>query len=220
MLRLACCVMMALLCVAAQAQVVADSTGAEGAVVSDAESAEDAVVVSPAGVEAVTVPDDPRTPRGSLLRSLAVPGWGQIYNGQWGKAPIAFGAVAGMTVLVVVNHLDYLQWREAYLFSACEELECDPDQPGVNPNAAFIDSWQALGEPSTQLALNNRDVLRRNRDFSILIGLLVYGIQTLDAYVSGHLLDFDVSEDLSLRALPALTPEGTVGGRVALRWVW
>ncbi|MEM6783246.1 MAG: DUF5683 domain-containing protein [Bacteroidota bacterium] len=212
---------MALLCGTVQAQVVADSTGVEGTAEEARDSAvEEAVVVSPVGPEVVTVPADPRTPRGSLLRSLAVPGWGQVYNGQWGKAPIAFGAVAGMTVLVVVNHLDYRQWREAYLFSVCQDLVCDPDQPDVNPNAAFIDTWQALGEPSTQLALNNRDVLRRNRDLSILIGILVHGLQTLDAYVSGHLLDFDVSEDLSLRALPAVTPGGRVGGRIALRWAW
>ncbi|MEL6772301.1 MAG: DUF5683 domain-containing protein [Bacteroidota bacterium] len=219
-LRVVWCLAIALLCGTAHAQVVTDSTGTAGEVAAEEGGADAAVVLSPVGVEVVTIPDDPRTPRGALLRSLAVPGWGQVYNGQWGKAPIAFGAVAGVTVLVVVNHLDYRQWREAYLFSACEDLVCDPDQPGVNPNAGFLDTWQALGEPSTQLALNNRDVLRRNRDFAILIGILVYGLQALDSYVSGHLLDFDVSEDLSLRALPALTPHGTVGGRLALRWRW
>ena len=38
---------------------------------------------------------------------------------------------------------------------------------------------------------------------AVLIGIgLVYGLAMLDAYVSAHLLDFDVGENLSFRADP------------------
>ncbi|MEM9998860.1 MAG: DUF5683 domain-containing protein [Bacteroidota bacterium] len=223
MVRVAWCVLIALTGLAARAQTAPDSTSVAGAPA--AEVSIDTLAAPPAAAPTAAspaAPVDPRTPAGALFRSLAVPGWGQVYNGQWGKAPIALGAVVGMTTLVLVNHFDYLDWREAYLYIVCEaeNTDCDPDQPGVNPNAGFIGTWQALGEPSTPLALSNRDVLRRNRDYAILIGLLVYGLQALDAFVAAHLLDFDVSEDLSLRALPTIDPTGRAAPSVRLRWTF
>jgi len=38
------------------------------------------------------------SPRSVMLRSLAVPGWGQYYNRQYLKAALAFGAEAGLVV--------------------------------------------------------------------------------------------------------------------------
>lgn len=45
---------------------------------------------------------------------------------------------------------------------------------------------------------------RQQRDLSIILGALAYGLNILDAYVDAHLMYYDVSEDLSLRWEPAL----------------
>ena len=47
-----------------------------------------------------------------------------------------------------------------------------------------------------------------NKNFQryVLISLAVYGFNLLDAYVFGHLYDFQVSDDLSLNVSPSLTP--------------
>jgi hypothetical protein len=46
-----------------------------------------------------------RSPRGAMLRSLAVPGWGQYYNRQPLKAALAFGAEVGLiTAAIYWNH--------------------------------------------------------------------------------------------------------------------
>jgi hypothetical protein len=36
-----------------------------------------------------------------MLRSLAVPGWGQFYNGKYWKAALAFGAESGLIATAV-----------------------------------------------------------------------------------------------------------------------
>ena len=37
--------------------------------------------------------------------------------------------------------------------------------------------------------------------------MAVYGLNLIDAYVFGHLYDFQVSDDLSLNLSPSLTPD-------------
>ncbi|MDZ7363717.1 MAG: DUF5683 domain-containing protein [candidate division KSB1 bacterium] len=42
-----------------------------------------------------------KSPRGAMLRSLAVPGWGQYYNRQYFKAALVFGAEAGLVATAI-----------------------------------------------------------------------------------------------------------------------
>lgn len=153
------------------------------------------------------------SPQGALWRAAAVPGWGQLYNGQVWKMPVVYLALGGVaTALVLVNN-EYILYRHAYLFKVYQE------QGGDNPFARFEDEYNQLaaefGPISASPIRSQRENLRRNRDF-LIIGLgLVYGLAILDAYVSAHLLDFDVSEDLTLRAAPA--PNG-LGVRLQLGW--
>ncbi len=48
-----------------------------------------------------------------------------------------------------------------------------------------------------------------NKSFQtfVLITVAVYGLNLIDAYVFGHLYDFQVSDDLSLNLSPSLTPD-------------
>jgi hypothetical protein len=59
--------------------------------------------------------------------------------------------------------------------------------------------------------LRYRNEFRRNMDYSILITLLFWGLNVVDATVDAHLKGFNVSDDLSFRVKPALLP-GNVPG--------
>ena len=39
---------------------------------------------------------------------------------------------------------------------------------------------------------------------SIIVGAVFYGLNLIDAYVFGHLFDYDISDDISLRASPTM----------------
>ncbi len=152
------------------------------------------------------------SPRGALWRAAAVPGWGQLYNRQYFKLPVAWGGLIGLTgSALYINHR-YLLYRHAFhwihpdvtydvppnyendYLKLITELGLSPEE-AENRRGRLIDLFK-----------QNRDILRRNRDL-LYIGIgLFYGLTILDAYVSAHLLDFDVSEDLSLSVRP--TPRG------------
>ena len=49
----------------------------------------------------------------------------------------------------------------------------------------------------------------RNFQLFVIISAAVYGLNLIDAYVFGHLYDFQVNDDLSLNLSPSFTPDFT-----------
>ena len=147
------------------------------------------------------------TPRGALVRA-AVPGWGQLYNGQRWKIPVVYAGLAGFTGLALATNQDYLLHRHAYLYRVHEEM-IGRDSTLTNPWPQYADDYARLtqqladgADVSASVLQNRRDGLRRNRDL-LYFGIgLWYGLSVLDAYVSAHLFDFDVGEDLSVALHP------------------
>ena len=168
---------------------------------------------------AVEVQTDPRTPRGALWRAAAVPGWGQLYNRQYWKMPLVYAGLGGLTATTLAVNQKYLRYRHAYLYKAYEELVAR-GQRDDNPWTQYADVYQdiindvAQGQDlNASILRDQRDAFRRNRDL-LYFGIgLWYGLSILDAYVSAHLVDFDVSEDLAFRLAPH--PEGLA---VSVRW--
>ncbi len=165
-------------------------------------------------------------PAASLRRAL-VPGMGQLYNGQYLKVPLVYaglGAFAGGALLV---NQRYLLYRHAYLYTARMNDDGAPAfpeyagdyarllsdlnlEPESNLTEQEIVSRRARLEPQIR---NQRDNLRRNRDLLYFGVALWYGLSILDAFVSAHLLDFDVGEDLALSLQ-------SVPGSFGVRWTF
>ena len=164
----------------------------------------------PTAADSVALP----SPRGALWRSLAVPGWGQVYVGQPGKTPVVVGALAGTIGLAVYLDTRYRRYRRAYLYVSREDLDPTVPDPG-NEFAAFLDDWLATGARAAATTRSLRDDTRRNRDLALLGSAAVYALQVLDAYVAAHLIGFDVSEDLALRVVP--TADGPAA-LLVVRW--
>ena len=142
---------------------------------------------------------DGRTPRGALRRALVAPGWGQLYNGQRLKAPVVWGALGSIAGAAVYADVRYLEFRRAYLGTVRAA-----DYPQFQREAARYAAYR----PDVLRA--ERERFRRNRDLLIVGVGLGYALQALDAYVSAHLLDFDVAETLSVTLTP--TPDGPRAG--------
>lgn len=106
-----------------------------------------------------------RSPMGALLRSVAVPGWGQYYNRKFLKSAVIFGAES------------YFIYRAAYWWVKAED-QYD----------------QVRGFPESQQALEfNRYLTYRSsrNDYLWLTGITVF-VSMFDAYVDAHLAGFDV----------------------------
>ncbi|NNF04455.1 MAG: hypothetical protein HKN17_08310 [Rhodothermales bacterium] len=160
------------------------------------------------------IPED-HSPGGALWRAAVLPGWGQIYNRQYVKLPFVYAAMGGLVAAIISLDNDYDLYNRAFQYKAFQEL-VDAGQLEANPRASFQPSYDRIasvvGPVSSRPLEIRRNNLRRGRDLSA-IGLgLVYGLAMLDAYVSAHLLDFDVGEDLGV----AVTP-GIEGFRISAR---
>ncbi len=138
------------------------------------------------------------SPRGALWRGVAVPGWGQFYNRQYYKMPFVYAGLAGGGYAIYTLTQRYRLFRHANLYVIGENRAGDN---GDNPYGHFEDDYNEAvarlgGEQGTsvggQQLRNLRDQYRRWRDLSILGTGLFYALTVLDAYVSAHLLSFNV----------------------------
>lgn len=136
-----------------------------------------------------TVPK--HSPGKATLRSLIIPGWGQAYNREYWKIPIVYGALGTMAGIWIFNNTWYKRARDAY--------DIRINHPG--DSAQINSQLKPLSNASLEFY---RNAYRRDRDYSTLYFLLLWGLNVADATVFGHLREFDVSEDLSLKVNPVI----------------
>lgn len=141
-------------------------------------------------------------PRIATRRSLYFPGLGQIYNREYWKLPLVYGALAIPTYTYIFNDSYYKELRFAYeaRYKAAQTGATASDSTDYNSLDAI---YKRVDAASIQSA---RNATRRNRDYSILWFFIVWGLNVADATVFGHLKNFDVSDDLTLNIKPTFNP--------------
>jgi hypothetical protein len=138
--------------------------------------------------------DKENRPVKAALYAAILPGLGQIYNKKYWKLPVLYGGIATMGYFIDYNNKKYQQYRNAFLEKRTlpEELWTDPLTINVT-------------EDNLQRGI---DFYRRNRDLLMILLGGVYFLQIVDAHVDAHLMEFDISEDLSFRIEPGFQPDG------------
>ena len=129
-------------------------------------------------------------PRTALIMSLILPGAGQAYNKKYWKVPIVYGALGYMAWRISENQEVYRQRRDAYTFA-------------ITGDSALVVAPELQGLPASSLRIL-RDNSKKQLESNWIFLVLTYALNGIDAYVDAHLLDFDVSEDLSIQLDPAL----------------
>ena len=134
-------------------------------------------------------------PRTATRRSAIIPGWGQAYNKEYWKIPIVYGALSIPTITFFYNNTWYNRTKSAYnlVYKASDPLTATKQDTLNLQNVYPVLQGFSLGSLQTF-----RNAFRKDRDFSALWFLIVWGLNVVDATVFGHLKEFDVSDDLSL----------------------
>ena len=135
-------------------------------------------------------------PAKAAFFSAVIPGAGQIYNKAYWKVPIVWGTGAVLGYFLVDNNNKYQNFRQALILRNRDSTDVYINHP----------IYGVQRQNGTQNLRYSRDFYRRNRDLTILLSILAYGLNIAEAYVHAHLKEFDVSEDLSLRIQPSLIP--------------
>lgn len=128
-----------------------------------------------------------RSPRTAILLSLAMPGAGQTYNGDYLKTGVIYGIFGSLFYAMDFNRNQFQRFNTAYE----QRLMGEPDEfVGLIPNARGI--------------RNFRDGYRKDLELTYIGIGAVYLFNVIDAFVSAHLTTFDVSDDLSFRIQPSV----------------
>ena len=131
-----------------------------------------------------------KNPKTATILSLALPGSGQIYNGKYWKAPIAWAGLIGLAYLAIDQQTRYKASNDSL-----ENYNTTPGN-GWNPKIDAISDNKILQFSS------DADFYRRNRDFSWLGFGALYIYQVIDACVDAHLSEFDMSDNITMNVSP------------------
>lgn len=147
----------------------------------------DTVAIQAADSSEMFVPDSNK----ALWFAALCPGLGQIYNRRYWKLPIVAGGIVGVSYAISWNGKYY----EAYTYAYRDLIDGDPN---TNYFKELIPPGASYSESQLQTVFKNRQQsFRRQRDLSIIVGVGLYLICLLDAYVDAELFTFDISDDLS-----------------------
>ncbi len=118
----------------------------------------------------------------AALMSAILPGSGQVYNKKYWKVPIIYGGGFVLAYFISVNNTEYKKFEQAII------QRNDGDSLTVDEYPRYSDD-----------NLNDyKNYYRRNRDLCYIFAGLLYTLNIIDAYVDSQLMDFDISDNLSL----------------------
>ena len=134
------------------------------------------------------------SPQKASLYSALCPGLGQIYNKKYWKVPIVYLGFASLAGSAIYNANNYNHYKKKYVYMLENGLQEYKDQT----------------IPEVQWYKNTH---KRYRDLFIILTAGFYVLQIIDASVDAYLINFDVSDDLSMRVRPVMIVPAT--GRTA-----
>ena len=137
-------------------------------------------------------------PSKATKRSALIPGWGQAYNKQYWKIPLVYGVIALPAATYIYNNDMYKKTKFAYEAKFKEAAGDLSDVAKIDP---------VLKNLSTSSLQSYRNIFRKDRDYSIMWMIVTWGINVIDATVSGHLKEFEINNDLSFKIQPTYQPQ-------------
>lgn len=128
------------------------------------------------------------SPRFAAISSAIIPGTGQLYNKKYWKTPIIIGVGLGAYVRYEHYNTLFFQYKNAY--------------NNLKSNKEVTTPF--LQNKSSDELYFFMDKYRRKKELTLIYSLVFYAANIIDAYVDAYLLDYDVSENLSLRCEPSI----------------
>jgi len=140
----------------------------------------DSTFISPKKLRLI---NDPLTPSKAAFYSAVIPGLGQIYTRRYWMIPIVYGGLGASAYYYNYNNKEMKKYRTAY----------------KRRLAGYFDDEYTEIIPENEKLLEGMKFHRRYKDFSFMFLVGTYVLNIIDANVGAHLLQFNVSEDLSFK---------------------
>ena len=131
-------------------------------------------------------------PKKAGMYSAIVPGLGQLYDRQYWKIPVIYSGFAVAGYFFINNLNNYESYRIAYI--------------GRINNPYPTDKYVGLYTTAQLQQLQND--YNKYLDLTVMISVIGYSMQIIDAITSAHLKNFDMSRDISVKFRPVISPNG------------
>ncbi len=126
-------------------------------------------------------PYEPLAPARAAFYSAVLPGLGQAYTKKYWKIPIVYAAIGAGVYFYLENNGRYNDLRDAY----------------KRRLAGFTDD--EFPQFTEDQLIDLQDRFRRDQELSLLLTAAAYLLNIVDANVTAHLQQYNITEDLSLK---------------------
>lgn len=126
---------------------------------------------------------NPLAPSKAAFYSAVLPGLGQVYNKKYWKVPIVYGALGAGIYAYTFYNGEYQRFRTAF----------KRRRAGFTDDE-FIDVIPLPGDDRLERLQNAK---QNERDLALLVTIIIYALNIVDANVDAHLKQFNISDDLS-----------------------
>jgi hypothetical protein len=145
--------------------------------------------------------DSLHNPQKAVIRSLILPGWGQVYNHKTWKVPVIYSGMGLLGLAIIYNIKNYREFLQLSLYRH-KPRELKPTDP-------YYYEYQLLSKPSNytpdQSIDNAKDIARRDRDLSYLGVVALWSINVVDAYIDAKFIrSYNLDNNLSIHVTPTL----------------
>jgi len=134
-----------------------------------------------------------KIPKRAGMYSAIIPGAGQVYTKKYWKVPIIYAGLITSAYYFKENHDLYDLYKSTYI---------NRDKGNTTDNLNYTDADLVI----------LTEHYRKNREVSALLFTLTYILNIVDASVSAHLFDYDVTEDISLHFQPIYMAKENANG--------
>ena len=134
-------------------------------------------------------PYDPLRPARAAFYAASLPGLGQIYNKDYWKIPIVYGALGTGVFVAADSNREFQRFRTAFKQRLAGRLDEFSEVDPVTGQITEVFSEDAL--------IRGQNIFRRRKELAILVTAGLYVLQIIEANVDAHLSQYDVDDDLS-----------------------
>lgn len=126
---------------------------------------------------------NPLAPSKAAFYSAVLPGLGQIYNKRYWKVPIVYGALGAGIYAYTFYNGEYQRFRTAF----------------KRRRAGFADDEfiNVIPLPGNDRLERLQNAKQNERDLALLVTIIIYALNIVDANVDAHLKQFNINDDLS-----------------------
>ncbi len=141
---------------------------------------------------------NPLAPSKAAFLSTIFPGMGQIYNKRYWKAPIVWGAIGTGIAVYSFNNTEYNRYRDAF---KRRRAGFEDDEFFDINNSGIVSGNPDVSDEALQDA---QERFQEQRDLSLLVTILLYALNVVDANVDAHLKQYNIDDKLSMDFKPFL----------------